>query len=181
MWLDLANAYGSVSHQLMEDVGDSSCAASHSSNYSDLFWRVHDEVPHQDVHNEVGPSGGRYCDGVRDNPSLFVLTMQLLLNAVGSNVPEAHLGKGLYMPSLKTTLVMNTRRAVQNTQDTFNSLLGWCQMAFKPAKSRSLALVRGKFCSDVSFVVAGQQVPTVSEEPVKSLGCVFNDSLTDKN
>ena len=29
-------------------------------------------------------------------PSLFELVMQLLLNAVGSNVPEAHLGKGLY-------------------------------------------------------------------------------------
>ena len=54
-------------------------------------------------------------------------------------------------------------------------------MAFKPAKSRSLTLVKGKICSDVSFVVAGQWVPIVSEEPVKSLGRVFNDSLTDKN
>ena len=54
-------------------------------------------------------------------------------------------------------------------------------MAFKPAKSRSLALVKGKICIDVSFVVAGQQVPTVSEEPVKSLGRVFNDLLIDKN
>ena len=120
------------------------------------------------------------------SPSLFVLAIQLLLNAVGSNVPEAHLGKGLYMPSLKafmddTTLVMNRRPVVQNTLDTFNSLLGWCRMAFKPAKSRSLALVKGKICSDVSFGVAGQRVPTVSEEPVKSLGRVFNDSLTDKN
>ena len=38
VWLDLANAYGSVplpTH--MEDVGDSSCAASRSSNYSDVF------------------------------------------------------------------------------------------------------------------------------------------------
>ena len=54
-------------------------------------------------------------------------------------------------------------------------------MAFKPAKSRSLALVKGKVCSDVSFVVARQPVPSVSEEPVKSLGRVINDSLTDKN
>ena len=101
--------------------------------------------------------------------------MQLLLNAVGSNVPEAHLGKGLYMPSLKafmddTTLVMNRRPVVQNTLDTFNSLLGWCRMAFKPAKSRSLALVERKICSDVSFVVAGQRVPTVSEELLVFIG-----------
>ena len=63
--------------------------------------------------------------------------------------------------------------AVQNFLDTFNSFLGWCQMTFKPAKSRSLALVKGKICSDVPFVVAGQRVPTVSEEPVKSLGRFF--------
>ncbi len=54
-------------------------------------------------------------------------------------------------------------------------------MTFKHAKSRSLALVKGKICSDVSFVVAGQRVPRVSEEPVKSLVRVFNNSLTDKN
>ena len=90
------------------------------------------------------------------------------------------------MPSLKafmddTTLVMNRRPAVQNILNTFNSLLRWCRMAFKPAKSRSLALdqVKGTICSDVSFVVAGQRVPTVSEEPVKSPDHVFNDSLTD--
>ena len=54
-------------------------------------------------------------------------------------------------------------------------------MVFKPAKSRSLALVKGKICSDASFVVAGQRVPTISKEPVKSMDHVFNDSLTDKN
>ena len=94
--------------------------------------------------------------------------------------------EGLYMPSLKafmddTTLVMNRRPAVQNTLDTFNSLLGLCRVAFKPAKSRSLTLVKGKIFSVVSFVVAGQRVPTLFEELVKSLGRVFNDSLTDKN
>ena len=54
-------------------------------------------------------------------------------------------------------------------------------MAFKPAKSRSLGLVKGKICSDVSFVAVRQRVPIVSEEPVKSLGRSFNDSPTDKN
>ena len=54
-------------------------------------------------------------------------------------------------------------------------------MAFKPAKSRSLALVKGKIRRDVFFDVAEQRIPTVSEEPVKSLGRVFDESLTDKN
>ena len=50
----------------------------------------------------MGSFGVRYCNGaISPPPFFFVLAMQFLLNAVGSNVPEAHLVKGLYMPSLK--------------------------------------------------------------------------------
>ena len=41
-------------------------------------------------------------------------------------------------------------------------------MAFKPAKSRSLALVKGKICSDVSFVVAGQRFPQFPRNRLKA-------------
>ena len=115
--------------------------------------------------------------GCTISPSLFVLAMQILLKATGSNIPEAHIGKGVYMPPIKafmddTTLIMTRKKVVQNTLDKLN-LLGWCRMAFKPAKSRSLALVRGKIRRDVFFDVAEQRIHTVSEEPVKSLGMVF--------
>ena len=193
VWLDLANAYGSVKHQLIWKTLETHHVPPHVvqiiQTYFDGFMMRFSTKTYTTkwVPLEVGIAMGcAICTPYIDSPSLFVLAMQLLLNAVGSNVPEAHLGKGLYKPSLKafmddTTLVMNRRPVVQNTLDTFNSLLGWCRMAFKPAKSRSLALVKGKVCSDVSFVVAGQRVSTVSEEPVKRLGRVFNDSLTDKN
>ena len=120
------------------------------------------------------------------SPSLFVLAMQILLKVAGSNIPEAHIGKGVYMPPIKafmddTTLIMLRKKVVQNTLDKLNNLLGLRRMAFKPAKSRSLALVRGKIRRDVFFNVAEQRIPTVSEEPVKSLGRVFDESLTDKS
>ena len=54
-------------------------------------------------------------------------------------------------------------------------------MAFKPAKSRSLALAKGKICSDVSFVVAGQGFPQFPRNRLKAWVKGFNDSLTDKN
>ena len=124
--------------------------------------------------------------GCTISPSLFVMAMQILLKAAGSNIPEAHIGKGVYMPPIKafmddTTLIMNRKKVVQNTLDKLNNPLGWCRMAFKPAKSRSLALVMGKIRRDVFFDVVEQRIPTVSEEPVKSLGRVFDESLTDKS
>ena len=39
--------------------------------------------------------------GCMISPSLFVLAMQFLLKAAGSNIPEAHFGKGVYMPPIK--------------------------------------------------------------------------------
>ena len=86
------------------------------------------------------------------------------------------------MPPIKefmddTTLIMNRKKVVQNTLDKLNNLLGWCRM---PAKSRNLALVRGKIRRDV-LDVAEQRIPIVSEEPLKSLGRVFDESLTDKS
>ena len=61
------------------------------------------------------------------------LAMQILLKAVGSNIPEAHIGKGVCMPPIKafmvdTTLIMNRKNVVQNTLNKLNNLLGWCRM-----------------------------------------------------
>ena len=46
-------------------------------------------------------------------------------------------------------------------------LINWCKMAFKPKKSRSLTLKKGKLDNTVNFeVVSGQIIHTVSQEPV---------------
>ena len=117
---------------------------------------------------------------------LFVLAMQVLLNASGSHNDRVHIGRKFHTSSIKalkddTTLVMNRKQAVQRSLDKMNDLFEWCRMSFKPAKSRSLALTRGKIRSDVFFLVAGQQIPTVQEEPVKSLGRVFDETFKDRN
>ena len=71
------------------------------------------------------------------------------------------------MPSLKAfkddnTLMMIRNPAVQNKY-TFNTLLGWCRMAFKPAKSRSLVVVKG----NLQRCLVCYSGATVSEEQVK--------------
>ena len=124
--------------------------------------------------------------GCAISPCLFVLAMQVLLNASGSHNDRVHIGRKFHTSSIKafmddTTLVMNRKQAVQRSLDKMNDLLEWCRMSFKPAKSRSLALTRGKIRSDVFFLVAGQRIPTVQEEPVKSLGRVFDESIKDRN
>ncbi|XP_024141063.1 uncharacterized protein LOC112154399 [Oryzias melastigma] len=58
-------------------------------------------------------------------------------------------------------------------------LISWARMSFKPAKSRSLVLKKGRVADNFRFTIGGTPIPTVTENPVKSLGKVFNSSLRD--
>ncbi|KAK0140505.1 hypothetical protein N1851_022523 [Merluccius polli] len=46
----------------------------------------------------------------------------------------------------------------------------WARMEFKPAKSRSLVLRRGRVQDQFRFKIREDNIPTVQEKPVKSLG-----------
>ncbi|KAL7841251.1 hypothetical protein SRHO_G00249420 [Serrasalmus rhombeus] len=52
-------------------------------------------------------------------------------------------------------------------------------MRFKPVKSRSMVLRKGKVLDNFCFGIAGTAIPTITEKPVKSLGKVFDSSLRD--
>ena len=53
-------------------------------------------------------------------------------------------------------------------------------MEFKPKKSRTLSMKKGKV-KEVHFVVAGDRIPTLNEQPVKSLGRWYAQPLTDRH
>ena len=53
-------------------------------------------------------------------------------------------------------------------------------MRFKPGKSRSLVLQKGKIKSTARFTIACEFIPTVTEKPVKSLGKWFDSSTKDQ-
>ena len=57
--------------------------------------------------------------------------------------------------------------------------MAWCRMKFKPKKSRSLSVRKGKIDATTIFTVASQRIPTVSQEPVKSLGRWYDSSMKD--
>ena len=59
-------------------------------------------------------------------------------------------------------------------------LISWSRMKFKPTKSRSLVLKKGKVQDRFHFRINGELIPTVTGQPVKSLGKWFRSSLSDK-
>ena len=71
--------------------------------------------------------------------------------------------------TITTTSVPGSRWILQGLE----KLITWARMSFKPSKSRSMVLKKGKVIEKFSFFISGTVIPTITEQPVKSLGKLF--------
>ena len=58
-------------------------------------------------------------------------------------------------------------------------LIAWVRRKFKPTKSRSFVVKRGKTPDNFRFSISLTMIPALSECPVKRKGKIFNDTLRD--
>ncbi|GFO07448.1 reverse transcriptase [Plakobranchus ocellatus] len=82
-------------------------------------------------------------------------------------------------PENDTTIIWSKEDETRRMLTRLDVLMSWCRMEFKPKKSRSLSIRKGKVDEATTFTVAEQQIPTVSQEPVKSLGRWYDSSMKD--
>ncbi|KAE8291484.1 hypothetical protein D5F01_LYC11092 [Larimichthys crocea] len=78
--------------------------------------------------------------------------------------------------TILTTTVPCTRRILRKVEVN----IGWAHMKIKPSKSRSISVVKGVL-ADLQFFIGDDPIPTISEQPVKSLGGRYEASLKDKD
>ena len=83
------------------------------------------------------------------SPVLFVLSMQLLLKATESKSNFVELGRGCQIPTVKafmddTTILSSKESTTRKLISFMDEVMIWCRMKFKPQKSRSLSLTKGK-------------------------------------
>ena len=185
IWLDLANAYGLVPHQMIQlalrmyhvpediqvmlDDYFSGFQMRFSTNSYTTDW----------INLEIG-----IAMGCTISPMLFVMAMEVILKAAEDSAGPANLGGGCYMPPLKafmdgTTIICSKEDETRRMLERLDVLMAWCRMKFKPKKSRSLSVRKGKIDATTIFTVASQHIPTVSQEPVKSLGRWYDASMKD--
>lgn len=77
--------------------------------------------------------------------------------------------------TVTTTSVPGGRWILQGLE----KLISWARMSFKPVKSRAMVLKKGKVTDKFCFLLDGTTIPSITEKPVKSLGKVFDCSLSD--
>ncbi|KAJ8393735.1 hypothetical protein AAFF_G00057880 [Aldrovandia affinis] len=112
------------------------------------------------------------------------MAMEVIIRASKWVVGGERTKNGLRLPPIRaymddmttlTTTAACTRRLLGKLQENIK----WARMKIKPNKPRSISIVKGEL-KDVRFCIGDDPIPTVSEQPVKSLGRWYNASLKDK-
>lgn len=77
--------------------------------------------------------------------------------------------------TIMTTAVPGCRWLLEGLEQ----LTTWVRMSFKPAKSRSLVLRKGRVTDQFSFPCGGTKISSVTEKPIESPGKSFTSNLKD--
>ena len=185
LWLDLANAYGSMPHELIDEALKRHHVPSEvrlliADYYNGFFQRVSSGTVTSDWHRiERGIITGCTISAI-----LFSLAMSMLVKASESECRGPKSKSGVRQPPIRAymdDLTITTKSATGSRWilGGLNKNMEWARMRFKPGKSRSVVIKKGKIKDDVRFCVGGLAIPSLTEKPVKSLGKIFNCTLKD--
>ena len=122
--------------------------------------------------------------GCTISPILFVMAMEVILKAAGDCAGPVNLVGGCYMPPLEafvdeTNIICSKEDETCRKLERLDVLMAWGRMKFKPKKFCSLSFRKSKIDAMTIFTVASQQIVTVSQEPVKSLGRWYDSPMKD--
>ena len=181
VWLDLANAYGSVPHVLLMKAMDFFYIP---KDIQDIMKKYYSMFQMRFSTKEFTTEWHRLEIGIAAGCTIsviwFILVMEMLLRATDFSVEEAKVKapKRAFMDDI--TLITTEVEAMDKVLSRLDELVTWSRMKFKAKKSRSLSLKNGKQTKQ-KFKIAGEAMPTIEEEPVKSLGRWYERALTDRS
>ncbi|KAJ3605309.1 hypothetical protein NHX12_027358 [Muraenolepis orangiensis] len=184
LWLDLENAFGSIPHKLVQFTltkhhVPSRCRDLIADYYSNFRMRVSSGAITSSWHKvEIG-----IITGCTISVTLFSLAMNMLTKSAEPECRGPRTNSGQRQPPIRAfmddlTVMTGSVPGCRWILKGLEELVEWARMRFKPAKSRSMVLRKGKVVDKFRFN-ADTAIPPISEKPVKSLGKVFDCSLRD--
>ena len=185
MWLDLANAYGSIPHKLVETTLQRHYLPSKVIN---LIAHYYDNIKIRFTVGEFTTAWQRLEVGIVTGCTisviLFAAAMYMVIRSVEKKSRGPVTASSTKQPPIRAfmdDLTITTRTVIEArwTLQELANIIKWAHMKFKPTKSRSLVLKKGKVENKYRFKVEDQTIPTVTEKTVKSLGKMFVHNLND--
>ena len=187
VWLDLANAYGSIPHQLIYKALQHYHVDGHIqkiiTSYLDgiqLRFTVGDQLTRwQKLEKGI-------VTGCTVSVVLFIMGMNLLINAARRETRGPKTESGIYLPSSRgfmddLTLTTATHVQARWMLAALTDVASWGRMKFKAIKSRSLVIKKGQTTERFKLYVQNEEIPSIVANPIKCLGKWFDVSLHDRD
>ena len=188
IWLDVANAYGSVPHRLiyfaLKRYGISEKWINIIQQYYQGIWSK--------CFQELSPSSWHHHQrgifvGCTVSIILFLAAINVIieftLSLQDSFIQEHRLGMKAFMDDL--FVVSSSTEGTQLLLDRCTHALSWACMSFRANKSRCIVIDRGSVKNITPFIVnlpnveESQIIPSIHTQPVRFLGRQICASLSD--
>jgi hypothetical protein len=187
VWLDLANAYGSIPHQLIKVALQHYHVPEHvrkiiMSYFSNIQLRFSSEgFTTSWLQLEKG-----IVTGCTISVILFVMGMNLVIQAAERETRGPKTMSGIRLPANRgfmddMTVTTETHIQARWTLRALEDVVGWARMKFKPKKSRYLVIRKGQVTERFKLAVQGEEIPSLTSDPIKCLGKWFDASLSDRS
>ena len=183
-WLDIANAYGSIAHRLLQV----SLERAHvPAEVRDLISSYYEKVDIRFTTKEFTTEWQRVEKGIITGCTLsvilFALTMTMLLASTKeTRGPVTISGQQQENARLYMDDVSTTTRTVTQTHHLLGEIsrfFRWGRLEVKPSKCRVLVLVKG--CPrSIAVYWEKQEITSVLSKEIKYLGKEYNYTLTDR-
>jgi hypothetical protein len=186
VWLDLANAYGSIPHQLIEEALKHYHIPDHINK---LIKSYLGNIQLRFTTHAYTTSWLRLEKGIITGCTisvvLFVMGMNLIIKAAERESRGPKTTSGIRLPSNRgfmddMTVTTQTHVQARWILTALDETATWARMKFKPKKSRSLVIKKGKTTDRFHLKIQGEDIPSITNHPIKCLGKWFDSSLTDK-
>ncbi|XP_053395693.1 uncharacterized protein LOC128555904 [Mercenaria mercenaria] len=187
VWLDLANAYGSLPHQLIEE-------AMKQYYIPELIQGIMDEYFNGiQLRFAVGNRITSWqklekgiVTGCTISVVLFVMRMNLIINAAKRETRGPKTAFGMFLSANRgfmDDLTVSTKTHVQArwVLSALDEAATWARIKFKAKKSRSMVIKNGQTTKKFNFQVQGEDIPSIVDSPIKCLGKWYDASLNDAN
>ena len=175
LFLDIANAFGSVPHSLLVSALESIHAPQWLSDYVGRFYsgiKVIGTTQH--YRTEPYDVNAGVFQGDTMSPTLFLLVFRQCLmyleteKSYGIAFKEEPIVSLAFADDL--TLVCRNPKTAQRIMTNLSNKMEKMNLFLKPAKCCSLSLKSGSFDRTRTFSLQGQEIGTIADSPMKFLG-----------
>ena len=184
VWLDLANAYGSVPHSLVMLALQKYHVP---GKVQDILKNYLDKLSFRFTTNSFTTNWQRLEKGIITGCTISVIVFIAAINIMIKTAEKECRGPKLNDKQQKPLKAFMDDLTISTVQPQgarwvlrkLEELTKWARMAFKPSKCRSIVIQKGTIEKNVRLKLGTATIPSLNEQPVKCLGKWYDGSLRD--